>query len=102
MANSEADERVDPVHISAAGNRAVARHHDTIEVQGARQAEFQGQVLVPVSGPRQQIDGGTANAAGVPSGNLVSGAKLDDGFRKVDIGVSTDGQPANGSGDAAV
>src|SRR4029450_12486091 len=70
---------------------------------GACQAEFQGQFLVPVSGPRQQVNGGTANAAsGVPSGNLVSGAKLDDGFRKIHIGISTSCKPANGSGDTAV
>jgi hypothetical protein len=61
LANSEADKGVDPVHISAAGNRAVARLHDTIEVQGACQVEFQGQLLVPVSGPRQQIDGGCSS-----------------------------------------
>ncbi len=67
---------------------------------------------MPVSGPRQQVDGGAAledvgildaaTAAGAPSGNLVRSAKLEDGLLKVDIGIRTNGKPANGSGDAAV
>jgi hypothetical protein len=112
MANSEADKRVDPVHIAAAGNRAVARHHDTIEVQAACQVEFQGYVLVPVSGPRQQIDGGAAledvgildaaTGTGAPSGNLVSGTSSMMVCLKSTSASAPTVSPQNGSGDTAV
>ena len=100
MANAEADQRVDPIHIAAPGDGPAAGDDQTTDLQVAHQAKIDVQVLVPIASARQQVDRCIAlegrlvleaPIASSPACNFKRTPALDDGERCIQVRVCPNG-----------